>query len=66
MIQVHCSTQAEADAFWRMLTQVPDDSFQPVTVSVDGHGTLYRITRDADGHQTTDPPAAPLARIHLA
>lgn len=57
MIQVHCSTQAEADAFWRMLTHVPDDSFHSVTVDVDGHGTLYQIIRE-DGLQTTAPPAA--------
>jgi hypothetical protein len=66
MISAHCSTQADADTLWRMLTHVPDDSFQPVTVSVDGHGTLYQIIRDADGCQTTVPPAAPAARIHLA
>ena len=65
MICAHCSTQADADTLWRMLTHVPDDSFQPVTVDVDGHGTLYRIIRQ-DGHQTTAPPAAPLAHIHPA
>jgi hypothetical protein len=66
MIRAHCSTQADADALWRMLTHVPDDSFQPVTVDVDGQGTLYRIIRDGDGRQTTALPAAPVARIHLA
>ena len=65
MIRIHCSNHEEADALWRMLTHVPDDSFHSVVVDVDNHGALYWIIRQ-DGHQTTAPPAAPLAHIHPA
>jgi hypothetical protein len=49
-----------------MLLHVPDADFAPCVIHLDGHGELYRITRDQAGQQSTVPLAAPQARTPLA
>lgn len=61
MLQIHCATNDDADAAWRMLLHVPDSDFIPCAIHLDG-AELYTVTRDQDGHQTSAPPAAPAAR----
>lgn len=61
MLHIHCATNDDADAAWRMLLQVPDSDFTPCAIHLDG-AELYTITRDPDGLQTSTPPAALLAR----
>jgi len=66
MIRIHCADHQDADAAWRMLLHVPDADFAPCVIHLDGHGELYRITRDQAGQQSTVPLAAPQARTPLA
>jgi hypothetical protein len=54
MIQVHCTTPAEIDAIWRMLSHVPEEDFQPAEVWLAGE-LHYQVIR-ADGEQTTTQP----------
>jgi hypothetical protein len=65
MIRIHCATHEDADALWRMLTHVPDDAFHAVTVDVDGHGSLFQITRQ-DGQQTSVRLAVAEVQTHPA
>lgn len=58
MIEIHCSTHADADATWRMLCAVPDALFRPVELHLNGHGLLYSVTRSATGDQTATQPGA--------
>lgn len=57
MIRIHCSNHDEADTAWRMLCAVPDATFQPVELHLDGFGLLYQVVRTDDGDQTTIRPA---------
>ena len=66
MIRIHCATQDEADAAWRMLTHVPDPDFQPVALHLDGHGQLYVVTRDQEGSQTSAHLSAHVVRTDQA
>ncbi len=56
MIQVHCTTPAEIDAIWRMLSHVPDHDFVPARVYLAGQ--LHYLVIRSDGDQTTVQPAA--------
>jgi len=56
MIQIHCTTAADADRLWRMLATVADEHFCSADVYVAGE-FQYQIIRTADGGQTTIPPA---------
>jgi hypothetical protein len=60
MLQIHCANHDDADAAWRMLLHVPNSDFKPCSLHLNGN-ELYVITRDPDGHQTSVPPAAPVA-----
>lgn len=51
MIQVHCTTPAQIDAIWRMLSRVPDHDFHPAEIWLAGE-LMYQVVR-ADGEQTT-------------
>ena len=55
MIQIHCSTRAEIDAIWQLLSHVPDHAFTPAEIHHNGQ-LLYQIIR-TDGEQTTAQPA---------
>ncbi len=56
MIQVHCSTAADADRLWRMLATVADEAFCAADVHIAGE-FAYKIVRTADAGQTTIPLA---------
>ena len=57
MIRIHCADAAETSAAWRMLAHVPDDTFQPAELHLDGHGPLYQVVRDSAGDLAARPPA---------
>jgi hypothetical protein len=56
MIQIRCTTAADADRLWRMLATVADEHFCTADVYVAGE-FAYKIVRTADGGQTTTPLA---------